>query len=227
MIKWNEVTWYSKTLALILFIVVIPLLAFCIGVQYQQVVDIRTVAPKLAVQVAIPHQAEVSTSKTKCYQNEKYFVISQWNGGLGDDFLIASLRSNQDVLPCTFSLALADFTLADYNFLSLKGKYLVLDEGSAPSPRGISIVDLEQKKTVFVADYDGGNSPDHKVTFTDNSMTYWEWLRKTQVATSENCPVYEAIMNTTGNPVFVQMVTVDFATLQKKYSGTSECVAFQ
>ncbi len=38
-IKWHEVTWYSKLGAIILFLVVVPVLCFYIGMQYQAVVD--------------------------------------------------------------------------------------------------------------------------------------------------------------------------------------------
>ncbi len=51
MVKWNEVTWYSKLLAAILFIGAIPTLCFYIGMQYQlasQIVIIPTeVVPSL------------------------------------------------------------------------------------------------------------------------------------------------------------------------------------
>jgi hypothetical protein len=35
MIKWNKVTWYSRLGAIILFIGVVPVLTFYVGVQYQ------------------------------------------------------------------------------------------------------------------------------------------------------------------------------------------------
>ena len=44
-IKWNEVTWYSKLGAIILFIFVVPALAFYIGMQYQAVLDLEAVVP--------------------------------------------------------------------------------------------------------------------------------------------------------------------------------------
>jgi len=36
-IKWNEVTWYSKLLAIIFFIGVLPILCFFIGIEYKSV----------------------------------------------------------------------------------------------------------------------------------------------------------------------------------------------
>lgn len=41
-IKWHEVTWYSKWGAIILFLVVVPILAFIVGVKFQEVKDIQS-----------------------------------------------------------------------------------------------------------------------------------------------------------------------------------------
>ena len=36
MLEWNQVTWYSRMAAIIIFVGVIPVLNFYIGVQYQE-----------------------------------------------------------------------------------------------------------------------------------------------------------------------------------------------
>lgn len=41
MIKWNEYTWYSKSLAVIFFLVVLPSWTFYIGTKYQEVINIK------------------------------------------------------------------------------------------------------------------------------------------------------------------------------------------
>ena len=46
MIKFNEVTWYSKIAAVILFIIFIPMLTFYIGTQYQVVQDLQNISGK-------------------------------------------------------------------------------------------------------------------------------------------------------------------------------------
>jgi hypothetical protein len=38
-IKWNEVTWYSKLAAIIVFLLFLPILTFYIGTQYQKTID--------------------------------------------------------------------------------------------------------------------------------------------------------------------------------------------
>lgn len=35
--KWNEVTWYSRALAIFVFFVVVPIISFYLGVQYESV----------------------------------------------------------------------------------------------------------------------------------------------------------------------------------------------
>jgi hypothetical protein len=47
-IKWNEYTWYSKSLAAIFFIIVMPIWTFYIGVQYE-----KTVAAEAALETFI------------------------------------------------------------------------------------------------------------------------------------------------------------------------------
>lgn len=37
MIEWNKVTWYSTSLSLIFFVLVLPALIFYIGFRYKQV----------------------------------------------------------------------------------------------------------------------------------------------------------------------------------------------
>lgn len=44
-IKFNKVTWYSRLFAIILFIAIIPVLAFYIGTQYQLAVDVASSSP--------------------------------------------------------------------------------------------------------------------------------------------------------------------------------------
>jgi uncharacterized protein YecT (DUF1311 family) len=56
MIKFNEVTWYSKLLAAVVIFGVLPMIAFCIGRQYQEVIALRAVP----VQDMIAHTNNVT-----------------------------------------------------------------------------------------------------------------------------------------------------------------------
>jgi hypothetical protein len=53
MIKWNEVTWYSRLGALILFLAIVPALCFYIGTQYELTVS-YSVIPAHPQVITIP-----------------------------------------------------------------------------------------------------------------------------------------------------------------------------
>jgi hypothetical protein len=72
-IKFNEVTWYSKLGAVILFLLVVPILTFYIGREYEATV--------IALKEAGPVTAPVKTSSTAVHQsasidplNATYFI---------------------------------------------------------------------------------------------------------------------------------------------------------
>ncbi len=79
MIKWNEVTWYSKLLAIIFFIGVLPMLSFYVGNKYGEVKE-QMNQPSVIPVSLIPTPVTVSsstvttvdTSDWKTYRNEKY-----------------------------------------------------------------------------------------------------------------------------------------------------------
>lgn len=52
MIEFNKVTWYSRLGALVLFIGVIPAVAFYLGMQYEAVMEESTTLPQLVVKTA-------------------------------------------------------------------------------------------------------------------------------------------------------------------------------
>ena len=46
-IKFNEVTWYSKLAAILVFLLVLPILTFYIGTQYQKTADVVDASTRL------------------------------------------------------------------------------------------------------------------------------------------------------------------------------------
>jgi hypothetical protein len=70
MIKWNEVTWYSKWGAIILFLGIVPVLCFYIGIQYQaatisQIIPIHLSTSLNNVQKPKPSLNKISFSDMK------------------------------------------------------------------------------------------------------------------------------------------------------------------
>ena len=61
-IKWNEVTWYSKLGAIILFILVVPVLTFYIGRQYEAVVELNKLVQISDANVVVGMQSGANVS---------------------------------------------------------------------------------------------------------------------------------------------------------------------
>ena len=41
--KWNEVTWYSRMIAIVIFVGVLPTLSFYIGMQYKAFQNVQAI----------------------------------------------------------------------------------------------------------------------------------------------------------------------------------------
>jgi hypothetical protein len=79
--KWKEYTWYSKWASLLFFIVVLPILSFYIGMQYevakQPLENQLMQAPATNTVTDFPSQATLET-----YVNEKYGFEFKYPSGL-------------------------------------------------------------------------------------------------------------------------------------------------
>lgn len=78
-------------------------------------------------------------------------------------------------------------TMADKNWTSkamffkgLEGNFIIIDQGTAPYPRGLIIYDLNNKKEVFSDKYS------QPLDITGATVNYWE--PTTQKVTAVNCP---------------------------------------
>ncbi len=59
MIKFNEVTWYSKLAAIIFFIGVLPALTFYIGIQYEKTQEVARQIPQTIIITPAPQVSAV------------------------------------------------------------------------------------------------------------------------------------------------------------------------
>ncbi len=77
-IEWNSVTWYSKLLAVVVFVVAL-FVAFCLGIQYEQT---RAVAVKEQVtleetELPTPDEARLTDIKRLQVALELYFLDNE------------------------------------------------------------------------------------------------------------------------------------------------------
>jgi len=108
-----------------------------------------------------------------------------------------------------------DFTY----YKGLSNNFLVLDQGTAPYPRGIIVYDLSAKKTVLQDQY---SIP---LDINTNEITYW--MPTTIKVTNENCPEsVEWAKNGLGAGI-ESYVSFNLTTLVKKDLGKTRCKPMQ
>jgi hypothetical protein len=54
--KWNEITWYSRLGAIVLFLGVVPMVVFYIGVQYGQLIELQNNVSRSGLLLTPIHQ---------------------------------------------------------------------------------------------------------------------------------------------------------------------------
>jgi hypothetical protein len=90
MIKFNEVTWYSKLAAVIFFLVIVPLLVFYIGTQYQEVKSLNAMgnsfqgsASVVAKKSKSKDVEEVGALVLKALKNKDYVALANLTSSEG------------------------------------------------------------------------------------------------------------------------------------------------
>jgi hypothetical protein len=102
-----------------------------------------------------------------------------------------------------------------YNFLGLEDNYLILDNGTAPYPRGLSIFDLNTEQLVYSDQYS------EPLIISNSTVSYWSPVDKK--VSESNCPKlidWEAYGFDVGIESYV---TIHLNNLSKNYSGEYRC----
>ncbi len=82
LIKWNQVTWYSRLLALVLFLGVVPMVAFYIGIQYQLTLQSTVSDSRVASTMpAIAQKSDQSLNTTQDDPQAFKYAISKMESG--------------------------------------------------------------------------------------------------------------------------------------------------
>ena len=76
-IKWNKVTWYSRWAAVIVFLIMIPILCFYIGMIYGEVRSIELI-PELGIPAKNTPSVSTTSFPYSTYSNDIYNFTFQY-----------------------------------------------------------------------------------------------------------------------------------------------------
>jgi len=163
----------------------------------------------------------ISNGSTICYYNSKFFVITKDSDVIGKEFLIKKTTDSEKV-PCDYTVATGDFELklqATY-FLALEKDFLILDSGTAPDPRGLSIYNLNSNREVYLGRY---SKP---ISIEKNTITFWSPTEKIK-PTTENCPSLEEYTASGLSAGIESKVVLNLLDMTIKELGEYRCSARQ
>jgi hypothetical protein len=162
---------------------------------------------------------------TECIENENFLVITRGGSGVGDDIVARKKSAPHAGSPCVFNVQPSDYRIAKLGdakyVLALQGQLLILDEGTGPSLRDLSVVDLSKDKKVWSGQY---YDEQEKVNVTPQGVTFWKYLHE---AKKEECKDYQNVTAQSFTPLMVVKGTLTFPDFQFKQTGAEKCIIGQ
>lgn len=169
-------------------------------------------APKIAAEKGV-----------ECYDGNQYFVLTkERDSDVGEDILVKRKDTPTQTLPCAYSVAPGDIELAEEGptyYLGLTGVFLMLDHGTAPPPRGLTVYDMKKGKEVYADQY---NQP---FETSDGTFTYWQ--PTDTKPTTANCPDLAQLEESGLGAGIERHVRLDLATLKVTDFKEIRCSARQ
>ena len=211
-IQWNKVTWYSKLLAIIIFVA-----TFFVGFILGKINGINFVLNNYKNNSILENKKPENQNDLTCHDSPNYIAISRpIINNPGSDLLIKYKTSVGKKIPCNYSIGKNDFELknnggANY-FMAFEGKFLIMDSGTAVNNRDITVYDLSKQNKVFSDQYSSGDP-----VIKNNTITYWTNTK--ELTTIKNCP---QLYNSGG--AIVSQTLFDLSTLTKKDLGNKRCI---
>ena len=162
----------------------------------------------------------------ECRESDAYLAIEKskaFSDRPGANVSILLKKKAGDApMPCLFDIADGDIEISEDGptyLLDMVGSYLILDHGTAPPPRGLSVYDIAAKHVIYEDHY---NRP---IAKGEGTFTYWQPIDTP--ATAENCPEM-ATWQVQGLGAGIEReVTLTLSDLTLAPSGAQRCTARQ
>jgi hypothetical protein len=160
-----------------------------------------------------------------CIENDDFVVMSREGPDVGSDIIARKKPNPRAKASCVFKVQPSDYKIAKAGeakyVKALQGNMLVLDQGTGPSPRGLSVVDLLRRKKVWSGEY---YNEEEDAKTGPQGVTFWRYLGPGK---EPQCEDYKKIVAQSFTPLMVIKGTLSFPGLQFKPQGAAKCVIGQ
>jgi putative hemolysin len=162
-------------------------------------------------------------NEVSCTESDAYFVVEKSRAPeVGSDILVKRKASASEDIACAYAPTEGDYVLSglDATYVEvLEGEFLILDSGTAPDPRGLSVYDLSKEREIYTDRY---SKP---IELKNGTFTYWQPVDT--VPTVQNCPELANWQASGLGAGIERHVSLNLATLKVTPLGETRCSARQ
>jgi hypothetical protein len=187
--------------------------------------ECRVLALTLASMGLTAAALAATPQSVKCTENESFIVSARDGADVGSQIIVRKKSDPHAKIKCAFSPQPSDYIAAKNGeakyVLSLQGNFLILDQGTGPSPRGLSVIDLPRRKQVWSGEY---YDEEAGVRVEPQGIIFWRALGEAKPA---DCPDYRKITAQSFTPILVVKGILGFSDFRFKPTSAKKCVIGQ
>lgn len=172
---------------------------------------------------AAPQSQNSSGEKPACHTNDRFVVITRTADMVaGEEIIVRQQSVAGEKNQCNYPLMPSDFRAAKFGeakyFVAILQNLLILDQGTGPSLRNISIINMSNGREVWKAPYCD------ELKFKDKKVNILNFVR---FGTKRICSNYSSIIKENWTPLYVIPTEFSLSSLKAKATGPSFCVRGQ
>jgi len=172
---------------------------------------------------ADPQSNNWYTGKPVCHESDKFIVIvHDSNDLIGNEIIVRQNTAPEEKNRCNSYLRPDDIRVAKFDeakyFLALYKDILILDKGTGPDRRELSIISMSTGRDVWKAVYE----EDPKIKGTNIQL-----LKFIRIGNRKICSNYQSIVKKDFTPMYVIPIEFSLTSLKEKVIGPGFCVQGQ
>jgi len=172
---------------------------------------------------AAPQSQNSSGEKPACHTNDRFVVITRTADMVaGEEIIVRQQSVSEEKNQCNYPLKPSDFRAAKFGeakyFVAMRQNLLILDQGTGPSLRNISIINMSNGHEIWKALYCD------ELKFKDMKINILKFVR---FGTKKICANYNSIIKDNWTPLYVIPTEFSLSSLKAKATSSGFCVKGQ